>query len=806
MQNDEKSLRVKLGISLDAEHVLIFTESSHWDPNWLYTSEEYYRRFVKDNLDLAIEELEKEPRRIYSIECMFFLRMYWERCPHQRSRIRQLVNERRIRLTSSGVTTADTLIPRTESILREFLLGQEWLRRNGMTQEPKLAYFTDCFGASPALPSLLNAAGFHQSAITRIDGMYFRGTDYELPRNFPRPGSNAERLLKVERTLDFVWRDRAGSELLCHWNAFTYGQGDMLAFRGFSRAYVFPVAFSARSERHIARRIRQFTEQLHPYRRTPYMLCPIGFDFVGPIHDLIALLDRYNHNQFPSTGFWIVNAGLDDYLDLVNCHRSELPAIEFDPNPYWTGFYTSRPALKQRCHDLVEKLLTIEKLTLLPENNKIAASISKMLEPAWWTAAVANHHDFITGTSPDRVVNQEQIPWLESASALSNSAIEKLSFPVSNDDPSNHRQELPQWNAHDGMIEVKTHFYAIKLAEEAGGAIIQAYHPLTHAPFLSGISNDLISYHESGGLWRMGYEFRGGRWEEEDHASKHPAHFQHREYRGGLEVAWHTEFRGERIERLIWFCMNSPLIRFRVIGRAPRRRCITVRFSTDLSCDQLMMDTPGGMIARPPQKLFQPTFWPFQNYVHIQEKGRGLAIFQALPGAISYRPNGELEIVALRNAPYERAFGFLPIPGNRAKGTEKDSFNFNYALLFTDADVWREGRITTMAYTLDGKPWENPKVGPYYEIVSSLLRVDRPDVWILASKPASRGEGWIVRLFTLTAVGERISLEVIPYTLKAAYLCDVRERDLETLEVRQGRLHMTMIGTIASLRLFFESA
>lgn len=74
-------LRQHLGIPDDAERVLIFSESSHWDPNWMLTSEEYFDRFVRDNLDQAIVELQKEPRRIYSIECIFFLRMYWERCP-----------------------------------------------------------------------------------------------------------------------------------------------------------------------------------------------------------------------------------------------------------------------------------------------------------------------------------------------------------------------------------------------------------------------------------------------------------------------------------------------------------------------------------------------------------------------------------------------------------------------------------------------------------------------------------------------------------------------------------------------------
>ena len=200
---DEAELRNKLGIPEDAERVIIFAESSHWDPNWLQTAEGYFSQYVAPNLDQAIEELQQELRRVYSVECMFFLRMYWERRPEMQGAVRELINQGRLRLTSSGVTTADTLLPSVEAILRDMLLGQEWLRANGMTQEPELAYFTDSFGCSPALPSLLRAAGFDRTAITRIDGMYFAGSDLESGKNFPRPGSSAELLLETVKSLDF---------------------------------------------------------------------------------------------------------------------------------------------------------------------------------------------------------------------------------------------------------------------------------------------------------------------------------------------------------------------------------------------------------------------------------------------------------------------------------------------------------------------------------------------------------------------------------------------------------------------------
>ena len=176
----ESSLRKQLGIPPDARQVLFFAESSHWDPNWLRTSQEYFGQLVGPGLEQVVAELHKDEQRVYSIECMFFLRLFWESHPELHEALRSLLNTGRLRLTGSGVTTPDTLVPSAEAILRDLLLGQEWLRQQGITQEPRLAYFPDCFGHSPNLPALLNAAGFDRSAVTRIDGMWFMSADMDL--------------------------------------------------------------------------------------------------------------------------------------------------------------------------------------------------------------------------------------------------------------------------------------------------------------------------------------------------------------------------------------------------------------------------------------------------------------------------------------------------------------------------------------------------------------------------------------------------------------------------------------------------
>ena len=800
---NEKQLRQRLGIPDEAERVIVFAESSHWDPNWLRTSVEYYERFVERNLDKALAELEREPRRIYSVESIFFLRMYWEHQPHQQETVRRLVNEGRLRITNSGVTTADTLLPAAEAILRDFLLGQEWLRANGMQQEPRLAYFTDSFGCSPALPSILQAAGFEQAAITRVDGMWFGGCDYEPPFRFPRPGSSAELLKKGECTFDFVWRDRDGAEVLCHWNGCTYGQGDLLAHRGVSRIYLFPLAIPDRSDRNVRRRIARYAAQLLPYARTPYLFCPIGFDFVPPIPGLVRLLDRYNERHYPKSGLWAVNAGLDDYLDLVDCHRQALPVLDLDPNPYWTGFYTARPTLKEKCHKLVDRLLLAEQLGLLPESDGGGGGPAPDLHEAWWTAVTANHHDFITGTSPDHVVEREQRPWLDEALDTAEAAVERLAPAVESPAGGTARAGTrPRWRRRDGVVEIDTPYGRVELDEQKGGGIVAAYDAQGH-PLLSGVSADLVLYRDSGGLWRMGHEFRGGWLREAGRASDRPAPIQVHEHDGGLEVISEATFGRLTVRRLLWFRQDSPLIQLRVEGRIPERRTLTVRFQTAISTSQLVMGQPGGVVVRPPFKFYRPTFWPLQHFVHFQddEGGHGLALFVRLPGAITYHQDGRLEVVAVRNATGERAFGFVPFPAAPARGRERHSYAFDHALLFTPAGDWQENGIGALARSAAHTPWHDDGSAELRQRASALVTTDHPDVFVAAVKPASRGQGLIVRLQTFAPPEAPVTLSLQGAHIGAATLCDARERNLQPLDVRDGAVRLTMPGTLATVRL-----
>ena len=98
------------------------------------------------------------------------------------------------------------------------------------------------------------------------------------------------------------------------------------------------------------------------------------------------------------------------------------------------GFYASRPEAKRRANRIVRKLVIAEKLTVLPARSASARPETPRWSPrsrticarAWDLAVLSNHHDFITGTSPDRIWREEQQPWLAQAEALADHALARI--------------------------------------------------------------------------------------------------------------------------------------------------------------------------------------------------------------------------------------------------------------------------------------------------------------------------------------------------------------------------------------------
>jgi hypothetical protein len=528
------------------------------------------------------------------------------------------------------------------------------------------------------------------------------------------------------------------------------------------------------------------------------------------VPDLLDLLDGYNQRHFPKTGVWVMNAGLQDYLELVSCYRQRLPVVALDPNPYWTGFYTSRPALKQRCHALLKELLRIEKLAVTSGLPHAASLDDKAIFEAWWAVGTSNHHDFITGTSPDAVVEGEQIPLLEQTIQSLRPISQRLAAqaaPKTSPSFAKAQNSKVKWerlgSPRDGTIQITTPHYGMEIDEKSGGCITRLWSAPTGEALLAGISNELFAYRESGGLWRMGMEYRGGKFKLAARSSSQKTPVALQQHPGAVELRTQVALAGSTFQLSILCRADSPWIRFRLTGCAPTGFTVCTRFQTGLRPRLLSMENPGGVADRPVHKIYQPTFWPVQRFCHVQDdqSQKGLAFLSILPGAVAYLPeNQAIELVALRNATREKAYGFVPILACPAAGHEKEETTFQFALCFTSSGNWRTNRLPQIARDYERDPWLQSQS----QDDPDLLWVSSDDVWLEALKPAWRGAGIIARLCSYNLPRHPVQISLPHRRISAAFECDLRERDLQPLEVSQGQLEVNLRKTITTLRLIIE--
>ncbi len=806
----EAGLRERLGIPKDARKVLIIGESSHWDPQWLLDTETYYRTCIVRVFKGIMSEFRADPRRTFAIESVLFLKMYWERNPGKQEELRSLINSGRLILTGTGIGQPDTNLPLLESILRDYQIGQQWLRDNGIQAEPEIAAFADNFGHSPALPTILNSLGFRYTSFARVDGGYYEGCDFRPESDFPMPGSTAELLLKKHQSLDFIWRTDDGAELRCLFMPYTYGMGDDLTI---NPAWLLPglvakqlfikrwcgiiFGIPSRSEKQIAGRVKEYVDRLATLSRTDYLFCPTGYDFNPPLPGLMKLIDRYNRNSYPQTGIYLISATLKDYFDLTSGMYKELPVLQdLDINPVTMGCATSRPYIKQLCHQLVKDLVTAETLTVTgPHRDRTHA---ERLKQAWAAAAESNHHDFITGTSTNSVVYKCQVPLLQKAQSKVDSVIKELVTSLPPVAAANPAPRPPEWSREGSMFKVRNQYYALTLDRDKGGCIVEWLDTASSKSILCGSANDLILYRDSGGLWRLPWEFPGGLFAEVTRASTSPCSFDVSEKEGILEASIVTDFEGVAVTRLVRFRMDSPYIEVRLSGSTKKDRTVVCCFPLH-SHGRISMDVPGAVITRPAHTIYDPTYWAAQSFVNV-EQPNGPSVFMTFSrtAPVSLSQSG-LQFIAIRNIKSERTASNKPLMAFAAKGdTREQTMSFVFCAT-PAAEPYGRGRNAASAQI--SEIWNSDIENRIGTAAREAVSVDDAAVRVIGVKSAELGEGVIVHLFTDRVAGQEIRLRVKGRHILDAWSCDARERDISRIKIVDGQAVVPVTSPILCIRV-----
>ena len=168
-----------------AQRVLIFSQSSHLDWDWLRTFDEYYQQSVDgvftDALDLLRQYHAAPHHYFYSIAEMGFLQRFVTTHPELLEPLKDVGQD--LRIVGGGITSPDSLLPPGEAFIRDYLVGKTWVDAT-LGLPIRQAWLPDDFGHDAQLPIVLEAMGFQGVGFARVPGV---DTTLRFSAHNPRP-------------------------------------------------------------------------------------------------------------------------------------------------------------------------------------------------------------------------------------------------------------------------------------------------------------------------------------------------------------------------------------------------------------------------------------------------------------------------------------------------------------------------------------------------------------------------------------------------------------------------------------------
>ncbi|XP_069682276.1 alpha-mannosidase 2 isoform X2 [Periplaneta americana] len=403
---------------------------SHNDPGWIKTFEDYYQSQTRNILNNMVTKLAEDPRRKFIWAEISFFSLWWSEISSEaKDQVKKLVSDGQLEIVTGGWVMNDEASTHYFSILLQMMEGHQWLLSQ-LDVRPRSSWSIDPFGQSPTMAFLLKRMGFENLLIQRVH--------YSVKKYLAR-GKN----------LEFRWRqlwDEDGStDLFTHLMPFysydvphTCGpdpkvccQFDFRRLPGYGISCPWKVPPQMITNQNVAQRanllLDQYRKKAQLYR-TNVILAPLGDDFR---YDHASEWDAQYNNYQKIFDYWnskphlFVEAQFGTLSDYFNAVREESKAESFPSlsgdfftyadrdDHYWSGYYTSRPFYKRMDRMLVNYIRAAELLFTLAWSTKESSSdwllapesgFTKLLSDARRSLSLFQHHDGITGTARDHVV------------------------------------------------------------------------------------------------------------------------------------------------------------------------------------------------------------------------------------------------------------------------------------------------------------------------------------------------------------------------------------------------------------------
>ncbi|XP_025204712.1 alpha-mannosidase 2 isoform X2 [Melanaphis sacchari] len=422
---------------------------SHNDPGWRRTFEEYYRSDTKNILDNMVIKLSEDYRRKFIWAEISYLSLWWNDIDEStKIKVKKLIHNGQLEIVTGGWVMTDEANTHYSSMITQLTNGHQWLLKN-LNITVNRSWCIDPFGVSSTMPYILNRMKFSSLVIQR--------THYSI-----------KKYLAKQKQLEFRWRqhwdtecNNDKNELFTHMMPFysydiphTCGpdpsiccQFDFKVFSIFGLTCPWKVSPVTITSSNVNQRalmlLDQYKKKAELYK-TNVLLVPLGDDFRYSsdrewdfqMKNYQKLFDYINSNS--DTLYAEASFGtLSDYFNAVQMSSDykNFPTLTGDfftyadkDKDYWSGYFTSRPFYKCMDRELVARLRATEILYSLvwldaPSNLtswlwKPNSELYNYLQAARDAHSLFQHHDGITGTAKNAVVNDYAQKMLDSLTNL----------------------------------------------------------------------------------------------------------------------------------------------------------------------------------------------------------------------------------------------------------------------------------------------------------------------------------------------------------------------------------------------------
>ncbi|KAL1201363.1 putative alpha-mannosidase [Cardamine amara subsp. amara] len=379
---------------------------SHDDVGWLKTVDQYYVgsnnsiqvACVQNVLDSIVPALlaDKNRKFIY-VEQAFFQRWWNEQSDAIKRIMKELIYSGQLELINGGMCMHDEAAPHYIDMIDQTTLGHRFIIRE-FNLTPRIGWQIDPFGHSAVQAYLLGAeVGF--------DSVFFGRIDYQ----------DREKR-KKEKSLEVIWR---GSKSL--------GSSSQIFAGAFPKNYEPPPGgfyyeitddspvvqddpdlFDYNVQERVNAFVAAALDQAN-ITRTNHIMFTMGTDFrYQYAHTWYRQMDKLLHyvnldgrvNAFYSTP--------SIYTDAKHAANQAWPlkTEDYFPyadriNAYWTGYFTSRPALKRYVRVMSAYYLAARQLEFFKGRSEKGPNTDLLAD----ALAIAQHHDAVSGTSKQHVAN-----------------------------------------------------------------------------------------------------------------------------------------------------------------------------------------------------------------------------------------------------------------------------------------------------------------------------------------------------------------------------------------------------------------